>query len=189
MRHKYDTQGIVLSRLNTGEAHTLVTSLTADLGLVRARAQSVRKPGAKLASALTTLAESQLVLVRGREGWRVTGAVLAEPWFTRLATRSARVCAARVSGLLLRLVVGETQDAELFPILRGFFEALSTIPEDQYEAAEILAVVRILSVLGLDTGVIPGERGIYTADLIQIIQGERASYIARINIGIAASGL
>ncbi len=189
MRHKYDTQGIVLSRTHVGEAHTLVTSLTSDLGLVRVRAQSVRKPSAKLASALTTLAESQLMLVRGKEGWRLAGAVLRKSWFARLSSYTARLVAGRVSGLVLRLVVGETQDANLFPILRGLFSALSELPEKDHEAAEILAVVRILSVLGLDTGAIPGEWGAYTSDLLETIMQERPSYIYRINTGIIASGL
>ena len=84
MRHKYDTRGIVLSRLPLGEANAFITLLTPELGLVRVRAQGIRMPGAKLASALATFAESSLVLVRGREGWRLAGAVLEENWFKRL---------------------------------------------------------------------------------------------------------
>src|SRR3989338_714111 len=78
MRHKYETRGIVLSRSPVGEAIPFVTLLTPELGLVRALAQSIRKPNAKLASALTTFAESSVVLVRGRDGWRLSGAVLEE---------------------------------------------------------------------------------------------------------------
>src|SRR3989338_9216530 len=96
MRHKYETRGIVLSRSSLGEANAFITLLTPELGLVRARAQGLRRSGAKLAAALPTLAESSVVLVRGRDGWRLAGAVLEENWFARIQRAAARARAARV---------------------------------------------------------------------------------------------
>ncbi len=162
---------------------------------MRARAQGVRRPGAKLAAALATFAESSLVLVRGKEDWRVAGAVLEENWFTRIETASSREVAARVSGLLLRLVAGEVHDPKLFLIVRGFFEALAPLPfgspdaGDAHEAAEVLAALRVLAALGLDAGEIPGEVSEFTPSLLADIREARTNYIARINRGIAASGL
>ncbi len=189
MRHKYETRGIVLSRTPFGEASALITLLTPELGLVRARAQSVRRPGAKLAAALATFAESSLVLVRGREGWRVAGAVLEENWFKRLAFIAPRRRASRVCGLLLRLVAGEENDPALFPVMRGFFGALSELPEDTHEAAEMLAALRILAALGLDAGGSQGEVSAFTPPALSRVAGDRAKYVTRINRGIAASGL
>ena len=189
MRSKYDTRALVLARAHAGEANTFVTLLTPDLGLVYARAQSLRKTGAKLAHALATFAESEVVLVRGKEGWRVAGAVLEENWFVRLKRPDTRAAAARVSGLLLRLVAGEEQDTKLFPIVRGFLEALAELPPDLSEAAEALAVLRILAALGLDSGAIPGEASDFSHALLEGVAQKRAEYVARINTGIAASGL
>lgn len=189
MRHKYDTRGIVLARSSVGEASTFVTVLTPELGLVRALAQSVRKPGAKLAIALTTLTESSVVLVHGRDGWRLTGAVLEENWFSKLQNVNEVQRAARVSGLLLRLVVGETHDPALFPIMRGFFGALAELPEEMHEAVEMLAVLRILNALGFDGDELSGEVSSFTPQLLTAVAENRAQYIARINRGITASGL
>ena len=189
MRHKYETRGIVLSRTPSGEANAFVTLLTPVLGIVRARAQSVRRSGAKLSPALVTFAESDVVLVRGKEGWRVVGAVLAENWFTKMEQSAPRRAAARVSGLLVRLVAGEAHDPELFPIIRGFFEALVTLPEDAHEAAEMLAALRALAALGLDTGLIQGEPSAFAPALLASVETERTDYVARINRGIIASGL
>jgi DNA repair protein RecO (recombination protein O) len=189
MRHKYETRGIVLARTPLGEANALVTVLTPELGLVRARAQGIRSPGAKLAAALSTFAESSFVLVRGKEGWRIAGAVLEENWFVRMEKTLARDIAARVSGLLLRLVAGEVHDQKLFSIIVGFFEALSRIPEDAYEDAEALAALRALAILGLDAGEIPGEVNEFTPATLSRMREGRPDYIARINRGIAASGL
>jgi recombinational DNA repair protein (RecF pathway) len=189
MRYKYETRGIVLSRTPSGEANAFVMLLTPGLGLVRARAQGVRRPGAKLAAALATFAESSLVLVRGREDWRIAGAVLEENWFARMRTASARAVAARISGLLLRLVAGEARDQRFFAIISGLFEALSKIPEETYESAEALAALRILAALGLDEGEIPGDASEFTPSVLAQIRKARTNYIARINRGIEASGL
>ncbi len=189
MRHKYETRGIVLFRSPLGEANVLLALLTADLGLVRARAQGLRRPGAKLAAALATFAESDLVLVRGKEEWRVAGAVLAENRFRGMRAAAPRIRAARFSGLLLRLVAGEERDAALFPILYGFFDALSTLPPELHDAAEVLAALFMLRVLGLDGGDAPAGAGAFTPGALAEVARERAAYVARVNRGIAASGL
>jgi DNA repair protein RecO (recombination protein O) len=188
MRHKYETRGIVLSRSSVGEANSLVTIITPSLGLVRARAQGVRKSGTKLAASLATFTESEMVLVRGKESWRVAGAVLQENWFVQMS-ESSRVRAARVSGLLLRFVAGEEYETRLFPIISEFFKALTTIPEDLSGAVEILAVLRILAVLGLDKGESIDESSGFTEPVLSKILENRADYVARINKGIEASGL
>src|SRR3989338_6803710 len=114
MRHKYETRGIVLSRSSLGEANAFITLLTPELGLVRARAQGLRRSGAKLAAALPTLAESSVVLVRGGGGG---GLAKKEKGWAESQRAAARARAARVSGLLLRLVAGEAHDAALFPVM------------------------------------------------------------------------
>lgn len=189
MRHKYQTRGIVLARSPSGETNAFVTLITPELGLLRARAQGVRRPGAKLAAALATFSESELVLVRGREGWRIAGAVPQASWFKRLKHAASRVRAARVTGLLLRLVAGEAHDPALFPIIRGFFQALAELPDDAHEAAEVLAALRVVAALGLDAGDIPGEPSLFTPPLLSAIAEKHTDYIARINTGITASGL
>ncbi|MDD3531223.1 MAG: recombination protein O N-terminal domain-containing protein [Candidatus Pacebacteria bacterium] len=188
MRHKYETRGIVLARTPVGEASSFITLVSSELGLVRVLAQSVRKPGAKLAAALATFAESSVVLVHGRDGWRLAGAVFEESWFARLRDADARKRAGRVSGLLLRLVAGEERDTALFPVMKGFLEALSNLPSENHEDVEILAVLRILATLGLDTSESDGISA-FTPDMLAAIAKDRTSYISRINRGIEASGL
>lgn len=189
MRHKYPTQALVLARTPIAEASALLTLLTRDVGLVRARAQGVRMPGAKLAASLPTFAESDVVLVAGKDGWRVSGAVLEHNWFTELS-HAARVRAARVATLLLRLVHGESPDPVIFEIFLAYLTALATRPENEHDALETLAALNILSALGLDAGELPGEKGdAFSADAIASALGARTAYITRINRGIEASGL
>lgn len=191
MRHKYETRGIVLSRAPFGETHAHLALLTPDLGLLWARAAGLRRSGGKLAHALPTFAESDVVLVRGREGWRVTGAVLHENWFARLATLDARQRAARVTGLLLRLSPRESPDRVPFSLMTDFFDALSHEREQVREGAEMLAAAHLLAALGFDDSerIENAAAQPFSLENLTHVADERDQYITRINRGIAASGL
>lgn len=189
MRHKYETRGIVLARTPLGEAATLLTIVVPHFGLVRARAQGLRKSGAKLAHALTTFTETEVVLVRGKEGWRLAGAVSVESWFAQLAETGARERAGRIVGLVCRLVIGESTDSALYEIIRGCFEAFAHTIQELHEAVELLTVLRILSALGLEVGSVPPDAAAYTPEHLTYVAENRHEYIARINRGISASGL
>jgi DNA repair protein RecO len=189
MRHKYTTTAFVLSRTPIGEASAFITLLTSDLGIIRTRVQGIRKPGAKLAPSLQTLSETDVTLVRGKEGWRLSGAVLVRPWFSTLE-RNPRERVGRTAGLLLRLVHGESIDPSLFSIFSSFIASFENGSEEEWDAAECLAVLRFLQILGLDAGVIPeGLLGGFGKESLNEIADDRQTYILRINRGIAASGL
>ncbi|MCI0597622.1 recombination protein O N-terminal domain-containing protein [Candidatus Parcubacteria bacterium] len=186
MRARYDTEAIVLARSPLSEASALLHLLTPDFGLVRARAQGLRKSGAKLSCAAQTLAHTHALLVRGKEGWRLSGAVLIENKLAKLS-EPARLRAGRIASLFLRLVHGEIHDSKLFHVFSEFLDALPTLSEKDADAAECLAALRVLSVLGLCAGDIPS--GAYDSATLSTIHADRRSYIVRINHGIAASGL
>ena len=186
MRHKYQTRALILAKTPLGEANASLALLSSELGLLSARAQGIRKSGARLVSALQILNESELTLVRGTEGWRVTGASLGEAWFLRLSY-AARLRAGRLAGLLLRLAAHDSVDATLYPIVTGALAALVEQPESSHDAVECLAVLRVLSALGLATE--EGQLSNYDQGALVIAERERPSLIARINRGIEASGL
>lgn len=175
MRHKYVTRGIVLARTGVRESGVSLTLLTEELGLVRARAEGLRKPGAKLASALQTLSESDVTLVRGKETWRLAGALLQEDRFRTLAPE-ARTRAARFAGLLLRLVPPDSSDRGFYPLYVDFLNTLRVEDQDAQDHAECIAALTLLVALGLDDGPID-------------ITVPRTELVRRINRGITASGL
>ncbi|HEV7121546.1 MAG TPA: recombination protein O N-terminal domain-containing protein [Candidatus Paceibacterota bacterium] len=189
MRHKYTTAAITLARSPLSEASALVTLLTGEFGVIRARSQGLRKPGAKMGAGLQTLAESDVTLLKGKEGWRLAGSILGKDWSRALAP-GARMRAGRVAELMLRFVRGEVSDPALYAIYTNFISALNGLPEEEQEAVEILAVLRILRSLGLDAGVIPGASDEdYGEAARAAVLADRKDIIARINRGIAASGL
>ena len=188
MRHKYQTRAIVVARHPFGEAATLLILLTDHLGLLSVRAAGLRKSQSKLAHALQTLSESDLMLVRGKEGWRLVGAILVTPHAQGLE-KAGRTRAARLADLTLRLIKGEAPDTEVFKTYAGFVQALPTLSEDLAEAAECLAALRVLRALGFDAGTELGESSEYDRDTLLMASMSRDDLISRVNRGIAASGL
>ncbi|HWH16093.1 MAG TPA: recombination protein O N-terminal domain-containing protein [Candidatus Paceibacterota bacterium] len=183
MRHKYHTRAIVLGRSPLAESAALIALLTEEFGLVRARAEGLRKPGAKLAHALQTFDLSEVTLVRGKEGWRLSGAVLEAHLFESLDAPS-RSRAGRVNGLFLRLMHGEGGDATLFSLWLEFLTLLPRLSEEAQDAAECFFALRLLGHLGLDAGAVPEDNG-----YAPLSPEERRTLVTRINRGIAASGL
>ena len=190
MRHKYHTRALVLSRYPAGEDSASVALLTADFGLIRARAQGVRKRGAKNASALQTLSSCEIGLVRGADAWRIASAVLERPWSAELEY-PARERAGRMLALMLRLVRGEAPDPALYQILTAFLSALAEQPSALHDAAEILTALRIMRTLGLDAGDLPGGSELVplTPDLLDEATAQRSDIVKRVNRGLEASHL
>lgn len=188
MRHKYRTPAIVIGRTPHGEANLSAVLLTREFGVLYARAQGARKPGAKMSAGLQTLAESDVTLLRGKDGWRLAGTILDTDWADRLP-RAARERAARVLALAERLVRGESADPALFIICNAYLRALAALPEDLHDGAETLAALRVLGALGLDAGDALGDERDFSADAASRAADQRAALVARVNRGIAASGL
>lgn len=177
-----------MARHPLAEAGSLLVLLTDHLGLLTVRAAGLRKSQSKLAHALQTLSESDLMLVRGREGWRLTGAILVTPHAPILA-KAARNRAARLGDLMLRLVRGESPDRELFVAYAGFVRALPTLSEEHAETAECLASLRVLRALGFDAGDSFGEPHQYDEPTLALAHSVRSDLLSRVNRGLAASGL
>lgn len=175
MRHKYVSRAIVLARNESREYGLTLTLLTEEFGLVRARAEGLRKPGAKLASSLQTFSESDVTLLRGKDGWRLTGALLCENHFALLSP-VARSRAGRVASLLLRMAPSDAQEVGFFAQMSEFLRRLPNKSPEEQDTEECHVVFALLVLLGLDSGTVP--EGISRTDLV-----------TRINRGIVASGL
>lgn len=189
MRHKYATPALVLGKNHVGEATTSVILLTPDFGMVRARSQGLRKSAAKMSAALQTFAHSDVSLLRGKDGWRTTGAILIEN-FAQSLSHTERARLARVTELLQRLVRGEHREPDLYILITTFIRALESFPDEEFQdAAECLAALRLLHLLGFDAGAIPGEYNDFSVPTVTMATLERTDLVVRINNGISASGL
>lgn len=193
MHPLFVTSGIVLSKRNIGEAHTLVAVLTKELGLVRAKATSTRAEHSKLRYGLEPLTSGRYTFVRGRYEWKLTGAegVSRESLSSNAACRSA---SGRVSKLLLRLVRGEGESRELFEtVSHGFTLMAHTLDSEQVSAIECVLVLRILMHLGYlpHTEVLqPFTEGAFAASVEALCgRASRAFLIRTINESLMQTGL
>lgn len=146
MYQKYQTEAIVLSARESGEADKNLALYTREFGLVRARASAVRTEKSKMRQSLQLYTRGNVALVRGKSGWRLAGASAA---LSAMGKDSAGVAAfARVADLTLRLVAGEEQSDYLFSALAQAHEALMQEKVDTAPMVEIVAVARVLYALG-----------------------------------------
>jgi recombinational DNA repair protein (RecF pathway) len=188
MQHKYRTEALVLGRYPIKEHDAQVVLATEDFGVIRARVGGLRKSGSKMAAGLQTLAESNVALIRAKDGWRLAGAVVCTHWAEALP-RAARSRFARLAELTQRLSHGEESEPRVYAELIAFARALSQLSEEAQDAAECLAALRILHILGHDAGELPGGFADYSETALTPFADDRKSYIARVNHGISVSGL
>ncbi|PIT90911.1 DNA repair protein RecO [Candidatus Kaiserbacteria bacterium CG10_big_fil_rev_8_21_14_0_10_49_17] len=148
---QYESKGLVLSGSDVGEQERLVELFTCELGLIRAIARGVRRENSKLRYGLTDFTVGTFSFVRGKELWRLTGAVAESNAYRELERMPERQDAlARIVSLVRRLVPGEETNQELFDILLGAIaylcsEAYTGERDDRFE---IVTVLRILHTLG-----------------------------------------
>ena len=148
----YSTEGLVLKGSDTGEASKILVLFTRELGLLYARAQSVREERSKLRYNLQDFSLAHFNLVRGKNGWRITSAVDAENLsaVVHSGRKEALGILGRVSGLLMRLLHGEEKDPELFSHVISAFRALKggAIPAAAFSDFEAVLLMRVLARLG-----------------------------------------
>ncbi len=72
----YSTEGIILKRVDIGEADSLFTIYTEEFGKIKARAQGIKKEEAKLKGHLEPLNLSGISFISGKNGPRLISAEL-----------------------------------------------------------------------------------------------------------------
>ncbi|MFC1801979.1 DNA repair protein RecO [Patescibacteria group bacterium] len=185
----YQTQGVILKSYNTGEASKSFAILTADLGLVYAKAQSVREVRSKLRYGLQDFCFSEFSLVRGRGGWRVTN-VLPEYSLHDFFSKETSVSFCNILSLVRKLVKGEESNQELFRALEEAFIFLkeNNLKKEELKNFECVVVMKVLHNLGYfeEQEV---QKNILTKDLLEEVAISRNVWIERINKSIKATQL
>lgn len=190
----YHTPGLVLGARGVGESNSLLTIFTRELGMIEASAQAVREVKSKLRFSLREFSFSELSLVRGKQGWRITSAILDTNLSDSCGPGTETLsCAARVSGLLQRLVAGEEKNEQLFDMVTSALRFLSKegLVGEELANAECVAVLSILHELGYvqdDAAFQPFiGRVEWNREIIQSIAPLRSRVIAQINASLRES--
>jgi len=148
MYHKHNTEGIIIGENERGEASKNVAIFTREFGLIYASVQNGRALASKLRYGVQNFSEGSFVLVHGRNSWKLVGAESKRNIWTTLGDREKRRIAANIFSLL-RKMVGEEKNEELYEIVGSSAESLQTIELEEAKQLEIRTVLQILKNQGL----------------------------------------
>lgn len=148
--HIYHTEGFVLNGQSVGEANKFFWIFTRDFGMVGAMAQGVRLLQSKLRYSLQDYSYSKISLVRGKQVWRIVGAIKEKNLRESLTDSGKFEIIAKAFSLLNRLVRGEEKNESLF---NHIFSACEFIEREDMggnslKNCEYVLVMRILQSLG-----------------------------------------
>ncbi|MBP9856013.1 MAG: recombination protein O N-terminal domain-containing protein [Candidatus Pacebacteria bacterium] len=194
-RRIYHTEGLIINSRDQGEANRLLFVFTEDLGLIVVKARSAREMRSKLRLHLYDWTPLQFSVVKGRDGWHLTGAIAHkdEP-----PAPGVRVVLARFARLISRLLPEGSPQAEIYKLVRAGVNFLkqanqSEFKKEKLEGAEVLLVLRFLSSLGYLPRLASLPSSIWLPDwreeYVGEIQKKQSEAIAVINEAIAASQL
>jgi recombinational DNA repair protein (RecF pathway) len=139
MHHIYTTPAFIIHSSPHGEAGKFLLLFTRDFGMIGATAQGIRLQQSKLRFHVQDGNFSNVSVVRGKEVWRLTGAVEIEH-------EKATVLHLKILRILKRLLHGEDKNDKLFEIVEVLYG--TNINESDYEVIECLTILRILNTLG-----------------------------------------
>jgi DNA repair protein RecO (recombination protein O) len=145
--HLYSTEGIILKKKNFGEADTLLYILTKDLGLIIASARSTRVSKSKLKGSLQEFTLVTITVVRGKNGWKITSAVMERNFFFDLLPDLRKILAKMVL-ILLKMIQGEIPHKELYNIIHQGLKEMSVSSKEKLYVLEAVIILRVMSELG-----------------------------------------
>lgn len=180
----YHTEMIVLDSVPRDEANMVYTLLTRDLGIIRAKAQSIRKGTSKLRYGLQYLSQGTVDVIKAKDYWRIVG---AEPKSTLLPDNVYHKPLHRIVQLIPRLLPQNEVIDGLYETLVSAHVMLSNKQLRDYEqAVEMITVARILSLGGYWNEVLPTYLTTFELpiNILQVILDEKKEYITSINSGI-----
>lgn len=113
----YQTEAIVIKRVDLGEADKIVTLYTPHLGKLRAVAKGARRPQSKLGGHVELLTRSQMMLARGRNLDIITQSQTLDS-FSPLRNELWRIsCALYVAELVDQFTAERIENPPLFQLL------------------------------------------------------------------------
>lgn len=127
----YTTEGLILKRSDLGEADSLFTIYTRDFGKIRALAQGIKKRGAKLRGHLEPLSLSSISFVSGRNGPRLTSAVLQSSFPEVRSFCDKLSVGLYMASLIDKECLEGEKDESLWEFLRGTFFTIGEKPPEK----------------------------------------------------------
>jgi DNA repair protein RecO (recombination protein O) len=148
--HIYHTDAFVLSSRPLGDSSKNLVLLTRRFGRISAVARGIRKEKSKLRYSLEYLRFARVSIIRGRDRWRLVGAVLNENLPNRIGASSILVTTAQVAQVLERMLHDEEPNEVVFDEVVSFFSHAYSGKFEGQELGDIekIVMLRLLGRLG-----------------------------------------
>lgn len=192
MHHKYQTEGLVISGVGSGERSRKIWLFGREVGLVVGKVQAGRALQSKLRGAVQDFTMGTFSLVRGKSEWKVVGARASGNIFESVRSEPEKIkVAASILNLIKKLVEEGRETHELFDAVKDFITHLPDIPLQELKSAECLILLRILHKLGFlradpDLVICLEEKGI-TQTALTTVQTHKQKTIQLINESLHAA--
>jgi DNA repair protein RecO (recombination protein O) len=121
----YQIEAIILKKTKLGEADTILTLYTPDLGKIQGFAKSLRKTKSKMAGHLELLTHSQISLARGRNIDTITGAQTIDSFLPLKSDLNLSACGLYATELVNQFAADDVEDLPVFQLLLATLERLS----------------------------------------------------------------
>lgn len=136
------TEGIVLKKIDAGEADAFFVIYTKDFGKIKALATGIKKENAKLKGHLEPLSMVSIQFVRARRGERLTHAELTRPWHNIRSDLHKSVAALAVAEIIEQHCFPGERDEALWETILEHFSLLERGTLGREGVAEFLAKFR-----------------------------------------------
>lgn len=192
--HIHHTEGIILQTKGVSDANVVLFIYTKDMGLVIARATSLRLHRSRLRFVLQRFSRAHIDLVRGKHGWLLTSARQINTNSDIYRHQNRKISYAVITGIILRLIQGEESNPLLYDDICKLIEILRKLEsKESCFAFELLATIRILNILGYwekkDGDDIYISETLNPKEAIVSVFKNRKQLIPRINESLRASSL
>jgi DNA repair protein RecO (recombination protein O) len=128
--NKQTTDGIILKRVNFGEADKILTLLTPEKGKIRAIAKGVRREKSKLAGGLELLSVSQIGYISGRGDLQQIVSSRLSKHYSDIVTDFERVQLAYKAIEWIDKITEDDDNGEYYEYLKQAFEQLDDLKND-----------------------------------------------------------
>jgi DNA repair protein RecO (recombination protein O) len=140
----YQTEAIIIKKTKLGEADTILTLYTPNLGKIQGFAKSLRKTKSKMAGHLELLTHSQISLVRGRNIDTIIGTQTIDSFLPLKSDLELSSCALYATELVNQFAADDVEDYPIFQLLLATLKRLS-----QGDNSELVLRYFELQLLGL----------------------------------------
>lgn len=128
MDYKY--HGIILGKIDISETDRIYAIYTLESGKIGALAKGVKKPNAKLASALEPITYSEIFIARNRGKGKITGAICVDNFSRVKRNLMTLERVFYIFRVLNQLITQEEKDEEIFNLLLNYLKTLNKLIGD-----------------------------------------------------------